>query len=143
MSNVVKSTAQSMTTIGRAEKIEFPEAGLTNVPAKVDTGAFSSSVWATNIREEDGILYFCLLDSTKELSTDKFEMLDIENSFGHSEVRYGVKLWVVVKGRKVRTIFSLADRSNKTYPVLLGRKLLRRKFIVDVSQGNPISDGEY
>ncbi len=132
-----------VTTIGRAERVDFPDADLTDIPAKVDTGAFSSSVWATNIREENGILYFNLLDSGNELSTDKFEMVDIENSFGHSEVRYGVKLWVVLKGRKVRTTFTLADRSNKTYPVLLGRKLLRRKFIVDVTQGNPIPDGEY
>lgn len=132
-----------VTTIGRAERVDFPDADLTDIPAKVDTGAFSSSVWATNIREENGVLYFNLLDSGNELSTDKFEMVDIENSFGHSEVRYGVKLWVVLKGRKVRTTFTLADRSNKTYPVLLGRKLLRRKFIVDVTQGNPIPDGEY
>ncbi|MDC1067636.1 RimK/LysX family protein [Candidatus Kapabacteria bacterium] len=30
--------------------------------------------------------------------------------------------------------FSLADRSKMTYKILLGRKILNKKFLVDVSQ---------
>lgn len=138
------AVTKPLTTIGRAERIAFPSAGLRDVPAKVDTGAYRSSVWATDIHIKDGKLYFRLLDDPKgkEQSTDKFELVEVENSFGHSEERYSVYLQVVLAGRRVHTNFTLADRSSKTYPVLLGRKLLRGKFIVDVSKGTPVPDEE-
>jgi hypothetical protein len=133
-----------LTTIGRAERIAFPAAGLVDVPAKVDTGAYRSSVWAEEIAVRDGKLYFRLLGDPhgKLLSTEKYELVDVENSFGHHEERYSVYLTVVLAGRRVHTNFTLANRASKTYPVLLGRKLLKGKFIVDVSKGTPIPDEE-
>lgn len=134
-----------LTTVGRAERISFPTADLFNVPAKVDTGAYRSSVWARDIVEREGVLYFKLLGEKtagKEMQTTKFEIVEVENSFGHKEKRYSVYLSVVLVGRRVHTNFTLANRSSKTYPVLLGRKLLRGKFIVDVSKGDPIPDEE-
>jgi hypothetical protein len=50
-----------------------------------------------------------------------------------SEERYKVKLLVVVNNRQIRAWFTLTDRSKRSYPVLLGRNVLHRKFIVDVS----------
>jgi len=35
--------------------------------------------------------------------------------------------------RVIRAEFSLANRGSMRFPVLLGRKLLRNKFVVDVS----------
>jgi hypothetical protein len=51
-------------------------------------------------------------------------------------MRYVIKTKVTLFGKTFKTEFSLADRQQMRYPVLLGRKLLRNRFIVDVSLEN-------
>lgn len=141
-------TAKFKTIIGRAESINFLVRGddVDSVPAKIDTGAFSSSVWATHIEENDGVLSFVLFDDDfigytgETVSTNKYSRVRIENSFGESEYRYRVDLKVAFCGKKFTTSFTLADRSKKIYPVLIGRKLLKGRFVVDVAGGHPIAD---
>jgi hypothetical protein len=136
--------------IGRVEKISFPELGIFGVHAKIDTGADVSSVWATGIREEDGVLRFKLFGKKsphytgKEIKFDRPHYLRtrVANSFGHKELRYVVKLQLKISDKTIVGTFTLSDRSRKTYPILIGRKLLNRKFIVDVSKGTPLKDLE-
>lgn len=141
-------TKATVTSIGRVEKIDFPKSGVSGVHAKIDTGAYRSSVWATDIRVDDGRLYFKLLGqesefySGKEMSVSEFEEVEVENSFGNSEQRYSIMMSIRMAGRRVRTNVTLSDRKDKTYPILIGRKLLRKKFIVDVSTGMPLPDEE-
>ena len=134
--------------VGRAERVDIPEADLYGVPAKIDTGAYRTSVWASDIYEKDGKLYFKLLDkssefySGKECVADKFEQVEVENSFGESEERYSTYLSIKLGSKKVLTNVTLSDRSKKTYPILIGRKMLRGKYLVDVSEGQPLNDEE-
>ena len=134
--------------VGRAERIDFPDGAVTGVPAKIDTGAFRSSVWASDIREENGVLKFKLLGpesqyySGQECETTEFDVVEVENSFGQKENRYSVFIRAKLGSKTIRSNFTLADRSQKTYPVLIGRKLLRGRYIVDVSEGQPIDDEE-
>ncbi len=137
-----------LVTIGRAERVAFPASGISNLPAKIDTGAYRSSVWATNVHEKDGTLYYTLLGPESqeytgvEQSTTEFKVIEVENSFGHKEDRYSIFLTIQIAGKKVKSNFTLANRGMKTYPALIGRKLLRNRFIVDVATGTPISDEE-
>jgi hypothetical protein len=132
--------------IGRVEKISFPEIGIKGVHAKVDTGADLSSIWATAIKEENNVLSFKLFGpksvhyTGKEIQVPKAHYLRtrIANSFGHKELRYVVKLQIKLGDRLIVGTFTLSDRSRKTYPILIGRKLLNKKFLVDVSQGSPL-----
>ncbi len=134
--------------VGRVERVTLPLAGVTGLPAKIDTGAYRSSIWATNIREQDGVLYFTLLGpksefySGKELSTTEYKTVEVENSFGHKQNRYSVFLRIRIGGKTVRSNFTLANRATKTYPALIGRKLLKNRFVVDVSLGEPLQDEE-
>lgn len=134
--------------IGRAERVDFPSAGVFNVPAKIDTGAYRTSVWATDIREEDGVLKFKLMGprsefySGKECQVTKYDVVDVENSFGSKEDRYSIMFSVKVGHKTIRTNVTLSNRGNKTYPVLIGRKFLRGRYLVDVSEGDPIDDEE-
>lgn len=138
------------TIIGRAEKIQLRDFGTENVPAKVDTGADTSSIWASKVEERDDGLHFVLFDEGSEFYTGKeqhftkpdYELTRVANSFGQKEMRYKVKLRITLKDRKVRATFTLSDRSLKTYPILLGRKLLQGKFLVDVSDGDPLYEEE-
>lgn len=132
--------------IGRVERIDFVDTGAKKVPAKIDTGADSCSVWAQNIALEDDGLHCVFFGPESEFYTGEehifapgtFELTRVANSFGHHELRYKVKLRIKMRNRKINGTFTLADRSNKLYPVLIGRTLLHGKFLVDVSKGRPL-----
>lgn len=134
--------------IGRVEKLTFIDGGPLSLPAKVDTGAYRSSIWATNIKEEDGVLSFVLLGPASEfytgqtISTSEYKLVQVENSFGHKQMRYSVFLRVRIKGKLIRSNFTLANRESKTYSALIGRKMLKGRFLVDVSSGDPLDDEE-
>jgi hypothetical protein len=143
-------TAKPLTTIGRAEYIRLVDYDDKPIIAKVDTGADLSSIWATNIVEEDGILSFVLFSPSSryysgriiQLRHPNYRQARISNSFGHHELRYVVKLKIYVANRIVKATFTLADRKLKTYPILLGRRLLANKFLVDVSKGKSLAEAE-
>jgi hypothetical protein len=127
--------------IGRAESINFVDAQINDVPAKVDTGAYRNAIHASNIRVEDGVLVFDLFSNHPlcgslghEISTQDFEIVGVRNSFGHREDRYEIKLKVKVGPKIFTTAFTLADRSKMIYPILLGRKLLNGRFLVDTEK---------
>jgi hypothetical protein len=130
--------------IGRRETIDFPELGLYGIIAKVDTGAYTTALHCHDIREEKGVLYFKLLDPThpdyneqEQLFSDYFQK-EIKNSFGEVEKRYMIKTTVKIGSKRIKSEISLTDRGTMRYPVLIGRKLLKNRFIVDVSLLNNI-----
>ena len=134
--------ARFKTIIGRAEAIDFPARFLMDVPAKTDTGAYLSAVHATNIREitkKNGkkVLKFDLLgghpsyDFNREIEVRSYSVTSIENSFGEKQNRYKIELKVRLAGKVFRTPFTLADRSKKAFPILLGRTLLNKRYLVD------------
>jgi hypothetical protein len=58
----------------------------------------------------------------------------VANSFGHEEDRYEVQLKVKLGPKIFKAKFTLADRSKKIYPILLGRTMLNRRFLVDTNE---------
>lgn len=128
-------------TIGRSDKIDLPDLNLMDVPAKVDTGAYTSSIHCARIRykEKEGekIIYFTIPNAGKQVfSTKDFKQKNIKNSFGQIEKRFIIKTRVIIFNKTFKVEFSLSDRTKMRYPVLIGRKLLKRRFIVDVSAIN-------
>jgi hypothetical protein len=128
--------------IGRSEAIHFVDLDLAEVPAKTDTGAYCSAIDAANIHldEATNTLSFDLLGghplykaASKHVETQEFGTVWIESSSGHGENRYEVKLRVRLGPKVFMARFSLADRSKRIYPVLLGRKLLNDRFLIDSS----------
>lgn len=132
--------------IGSIEQIEIQEYGSFSVSAKIDTGADSSAIWASEISQEDGALSFCFFGpgyvgyTGETYTTATFRVATIKNSFGHKEVRYKVQLTVKIGDRKIKSWFTLADRSKNNYPVLIGRRFLKNKYIVDVAQSHVHGD---
>ncbi|HYF96582.1 MAG TPA: RimK/LysX family protein [Patescibacteria group bacterium] len=127
--------------IGSTEKVSFPTLGAKGVMAKVDTGADVSAIWCSQVtRYEDRIECVFFAPASPFYTGQRFvfkkgdyKVSRVYNSFGHHQRRYKVKLPVVIAGRRILASFTLSDRSGKAYPVLLGRKLLARKFLVDVT----------
>jgi hypothetical protein len=134
--------------IGRADTINLPEYGFSHVPAKIDTGAKTSALWATNVHERDGGLAFTFFGPSSPLYTgeeyfvNEFENVVVASSIGAEQARYKVTFLATIRGKKIRTSFTLADRSQQAYPVLIGRNALRGKFLVDVQSGRPDRDAE-
>jgi len=130
--------------IGQTELIDFPELHLGGIISRVDTGAQTSAVWASDIKLKEGVLQFTLFDDTSDshtgdvVKTRSFQIRKIISSNGNKEERYVVKLLILISGRKIRASFSLANRSTQKYPVLIGRNILSGKFLVDVEHSHEL-----
>lgn len=130
--------------IGRAELVDFPEIGIEKVHARIDTGAKTSSLWAsqTNIIDDNLVVTIFDGDDAQEIRFDEFERVAVASSNGHVQHRFKVRLLVKIKGKKIRAWFTLADRSTQVYPVLIGRNVLLGKFVVDVKKGTILKQAE-
>lgn len=122
--------------IGRREFIDFPLLNIEHVEAKIDTGAYTCAIDCNHIelKTENGkqLLSFRLFNNTT-YEVEEFTRKKIKNSFGEMEERYIIKTLIAIGGKKIITTISLSDRGNMRYPVLIGRRLLKGKFIIDVS----------
>ena len=65
---------------------------------------------------------------------NKFTQREVKNSFGEAELRYIIRTTIKLFNRKIRAEFSLSDREKLRFPVLLGRKILRNRFLIDVTR---------
>lgn len=138
--------------LGRAEKIDLPEFGLTSLPAKIDTGAYTSSLDCEWMQEVDRggqtVLEFVLLRPSrqgytgkKHISTD-YTYTEITNANGVQH-RYIIFANIVINGETHHARFSLSNRSKLRYPVLIGRKLIAQgNYLVDVKRGEGFPDDE-
>lgn len=139
-------TKQEKLVIGRKDIVDFPELGLYDIAAKIDTGAYTSAIHCHNVRiHKEGrrrIVSFNVLDpSHKKFKKKRYQhqllsIKRIRNSFGQVEERCIIRTSIVLFGREFEIDISLADRSRMECPVLLGRKLLIKRFIVDVGKIN-------
>jgi hypothetical protein len=128
-----------MKTIGCIEKIDLPQFDLNDIPSKIDTGADTSAIHCTRIVEviENGQthLTFWLLDDIPH-KVSEFKTVTVKNSFGQREKRYKTKTNIFLFNKNYKIDVTLSDRSDMKYPVLLGKKFLKSKFLVDVSKKN-------
>lgn len=126
--------------LGRSDRVDLPNLKLKNIHAKIDTGAYTSSLHCSSAHVVDGKLEFILLDEEHPEFTGmpfrvkKFVQREIRNSFGEAELRYVIRTRIRIHGRLIRAEFSLSNRGNLRFPVLLGRKILRHRFLIDVTK---------
>jgi hypothetical protein len=130
--------------IGRLERVSLPEFGLKEIEAKIDTGAYNGAIHISKIDkiDEEGkeILKFTLLDSEhpeyngKNFETTDFEKKQVKNSSGQSETRYFITTPIILKNEEFEVKLGLSDRSEMRFPVLIGRKKIKKRFVVDASK---------
>ncbi|MGF1720430.1 ATP-dependent zinc protease [Vibrio kyushuensis] len=113
--------------------------------ARIDTGAATSSLNAIDIQqfERNGRNWvrFHLADGVTELNDDNWIELPIvrfvkirQSTSDTVERRAVVELWVRVGKIHEKAQFTLADRSQMSHPILLGREFIRDIAIVDISR---------
>mgnify|MGYP001086897735 CR=1 FL=1 len=84
-----------MKTIGRIDKVDFPEFNLNDIDIKVDTGAYTSSIHTHKIKEieinNEKYIEFVLLDPShpeyehKVFRAKNYKKKGIKSSFGNIE----------------------------------------------------------
>lgn len=132
-------------TIGRYEKVSIPHFGLKSIDAKIDTGAASTAIHAhkvwTEINEEGNeVLKFELFDPKHPKydgnihSCEDFKQKIIRSSNGKKEKRFVIKTTITLGQKRRKTEINLTNRKKMKFPVLVGRRLLRNGFLIDVSQ---------
>ncbi len=135
-----------MIYIGRKELIDLPKLGLEKISAKVDTGAFGSAIHCvyseTKVLNGEDILEVIFLDPShpqytgKKFYFKKFGEKIVKSTNGQAQNRYTIESEISLFGKNYILDFSLADRSSMKNPILIGRKFLAHRFIVDVSKKN-------
>ena len=128
-------------TVGWREWVSLPGLGAKMLRAKVDTGAVTSCLHATEVEEfgkkGDPWVRFSLhagpKGSRKKILAEAplVELRKIRSSIGKSETRAVIKEKVCLAGRCWTVEFTLTDRRDMEFPMLLGRQALARRFIVD------------
>ncbi len=132
----------SKTTIGRVEWVRLPQFNL-KLEARIDTGARNCSLHSFNEKEKEinGIKYveFSTLDAKNKeirLKAKIVKMKTIKSTGGSFQRRYVIKSKVVLGKESKEVFITLNDRSHLEYRFLVGRNLLRGKFVVDVSHSH-------
>ena len=128
-------------TVGWREWAALPGLGVKALRTKVDTGAVTSSLHATDIEEfgkkGDPWVRFRLYAGPKGSRKNQIAeaplvgIRRIRNSIGRAESRPVIKEKVRLAGRCWTVEFTLTDRKDMDYPMLLGRQAIARRFLVD------------
>uniref|UniRef100_UPI004047E0D9 ATP-dependent zinc protease family protein n=1 Tax=Aliarcobacter sp. TaxID=2321116 RepID=UPI004047E0D9 len=127
--------------IGRRELISILDLELFDLDAKVDTGADSNSLHCDDIFiDDENYVHFTLLDEIhpayhgKKMKVPLYKLKKVKSSNGVLQERASIKVTVSFYGKKYKTIISLTNRADMKFPMLIGRKFLTNRFLVDVSK---------
>ena len=128
--------------IGRIEPISILDLELYELDAKIDTGAYSNSLHCDDIIIENGFVSFRLLDKVhpsyhnKKIKMPLYKEKKVKSSNGITQNRAFIQVKVKFANKTYKTIISLTSRADMKYPMLIGRKFLANRFLVDVSKKN-------
>lgn len=121
--------------IGKNEFVILKDFSSKKLPSKIDTGAKTSSLHVLKIEIINN--EYLKIKISKNEDWKKFKISRISNvksSNGIIEKRYFIFTKIEV-GQKIYDVeFSLSNRENMKYPILLGRNFLEKDFLVDVTK---------
>ncbi len=137
MTRQSRRAADPPLVVGWRELVSLPELGLSGIPAKIDTGARTSSLHAHVLEDFQrgaerfvrfavdwgGTRHFC--------EAIHVDVRGITSSNGDQQTRFVIKTPLSVGNLTFRAEISLADRSQMQFPMLIGRTALRRRMVVD------------
>ena len=115
------------------------------IKAKLDTGARTSSINAKNIKsfkknDQHWVQFTLVLmdnkDNKHEIQIEKprSRRTNIKNHDGEHDKRHVVDFEICFNGEIYTTEFTLADRREYIYDVLLGRQFLKNIVVIDPSK---------
>lgn len=130
--------------LGWREWLGFPDLGITQIKAKVDTGARTSCLHAFFVepfdRDSEEWVRFGihpLQGNTEEEVICEALVRDkrlVRDSGGHQELRYVIQASVNIGLREHMIEVTLTDRDTMKFRALLGRTAIRGHYLVDSSR---------
>lgn len=123
--------------VGWRELVSLPDLGLSGIPAKIDTGARTSSLHAHVLedfqRDGERFVRFAVdWDGRRHVcEAIHVDVRGITSSNGDQQTRFVIKTPLSIGNLTFRAEISLADRSQMQFPMLIGRTALRRRMVVD------------
>jgi hypothetical protein len=133
-------------TIGRTDKADFPELSLSEIDLKIDSGAYTSSIHCSNINKITvngvSLIQFTLLDpehsfyNNKEFTFKSYASKIVKSSNGVSEMRFMILTEIFIFNKTFPIYLTLSERKDMKFPILLGRKFLNKKFVIDTTMKN-------
>jgi hypothetical protein len=131
---LILKTFDHLTVVGLREWVALPDLGVAGLRAKIDTGASTSSLHATEIEpfEREGekwVRFNAHLGTLVQLRHRRCEaplvaIKTIKSSNGHTQVRYVIRTGLALGDRVWQVEFTLACRKSMRYRLLLGSKAL-------------------
>lgn len=128
-------------TLGWREWISFPELGIPQIKAKVDTGARTSCLHAfvvePFVRNGAEWVRFDIhprQNNNAEVIRCEAALLDrrvVRDSGGHEELRYVIETAFRLGGETHRAEVTLTDRDTMKFRALLGRSAISGRYLVD------------
>ncbi|MEO9529291.1 RimK/LysX family protein [Roseibium sp.] len=133
----LRRKGRDLTVIGWMETIDLPDLELAGLKAKIDTGARTSALHATDIRTftRNGASWVSFMaDSGHGLCDVPIEAAvrdqrAIKNTSGVPEDRFIIRTRLRLGGSLWTIELSLSDRSNMTFPMIIGRAALKNQAI--------------
>lgn len=126
--------------LGWLEWAVLPELGVPFLQAKIDTGAKTSSLHAERLEvvDIDGerLARFVVRAGDSEFPCE-CPVLDerpVKSSSGHEEMRIVIETTCHLNGQRWPIQLTLTDRTAMRFPMLLGRRAMSRRFLVDPSR---------
>ncbi|MGQ4649048.1 putative ATP-dependent zinc protease [Lyngbya aestuarii] len=137
------SSQEQLPIIGWREWLSLPDIGITQVKAKIDTGARSSTLHAFDVEtfQQNGkmMVRFKVHPYQRDTHRTVFaeaELLDkreVRSSIGHTQLRPVIQTTVDLAGRLWPIELTLTNRDVMGFRMLLGRQAVRRRFLVDAA----------
>ncbi len=132
-----QSVAKEIKRIGWVESVRIFPSEL-QFKAKIDTGAYNSSINAKNIvefeREGETWVRFDVVNKNHISATIELPLIKevaIRRHFGKKQRRYAVMLGVCLGKTYKETQVSLVDRKGFLYAMLIGRNFIKGDFVID------------
>jgi hypothetical protein len=131
-----KGSAGEKMTIGQVEDVILMPWGV-RLPARIDTGAATSSLDSRELSVENNIAEFRLpkMYGGLQLRLPVIGWQKIRSA-DFRERRPVVEITFCLGPKFIRTRVTLNDRSTATYPLIIGRNVLINKFVVDCMKSN-------
>ncbi len=130
------ASAGEKMTIGEVEDVILMPWGV-RLPARIDTGAATSSLDARELTVKNKTAEFRL---PKKYGGLQLRLPVIEwqkiRSADFRERRPVVEITFCLGPKLIRALVSLNDRSTASYPLIIGRNVLKNKFVVDCMHSN-------
>lgn len=126
-----------MMVVGWRELVSLPDLGLADIPAKIDTGARTSSLHARVLdefrREGRRMIRFASDWNGNEHICEAVpvDVRGVRSSNGELQQRFVIKTPLRIGNMQFRVEVTLADRTTMQFPMLIGRTALRRRMVVD------------